>query len=50
MRKKKTDKEGLRKELLLAFANLMASKLSHEEIDVFCISMLHANKVCQLKS
>ena len=38
-----------RKELLMAFTNLMASKLTHEEIDMFCISMLHANKMCQLK-
>ena len=38
-----------RKELLMAFANLMTSKLTHEEIEIFCISMLHANKLCQME-
>lgn len=38
-----------RKELLMAFANLMASKLSHEEIEIFCTAMLHANMLCKQK-
>ena len=38
-----------RKELLMAFASLMASKLSHEEIDMFCTAMLHANMQCKLR-
>lgn len=47
--KKKEGEEMPRKDLLMAFANLMASKLSHEEIDMFCTAMLHANMICKLK-
>ena len=50
MAETKSDKDEIRKELLMAFGNLMAKKLSHEEIEIFCISMLHANKLCQYKS
>lgn len=36
-----------RKDLLMAFARLIVSKLSHEEIDMLCIALLNANMQCK---
>lgn len=41
--------EPTRREVLEAFASLIISKLSHEEIDMLCTALLHANMVCKKK-
>lgn len=42
--------EEKRRDLMVAFANLITSKLNHEEIDMLCIALLHANMIVKQKA
>lgn len=42
--------EPTSREKLEAFANLIVSKCTHDEIDMLCVSLLDANMKCRRKS
>ena len=43
-------KEPTSREKLEAFASLIISKCTHEEIDMLCISLLDANMKCKCQN
>lgn len=43
-------KEPTSREKLEAFASLIISKCTHEEIDMLCIALLDANMKCKRKN